>query len=84
MKRNIKDIGLDLFKNDTINCLSISQDSNIETAVHEYNTKLKGVIDDHVPLQTKSVKIRRYTKWFNNLIRSATLISQVIVTSLTR
>ena len=42
--------------------------------VHEYNTKLRSAIDNHAPLQTKSVKIRRNNRWFNDQIRSAKIV----------
>ena len=74
MKRNINDIDIDLFKSDISNGLSISRDSDIETAVLEYNTKLRNTIDDHVPLQTQSVKIKRNTRWFNDQIRNAKIV----------
>ena len=72
-KRNIKDIDLEQFRAD-ISSLSISHDVDIASAVESYNTTLKKVIDDHAPLQTKQVKIRRNTRWFNEQIRSAKVV----------
>ena len=44
---------------------------DITTAVQSYNNTLKKVI---APLQTKDVKIRRNTRWFNEQIRNAKVV----------
>ena len=62
VKRNLKDIDMDKFKNDIANALAIPADSCIDNAVQIYNENLRCVIDNYAPLVTKHVKIRRNTK----------------------
>ena len=65
---------MDKFKNDITKALEIPTDSSIDSAVQIYNENLRGVIDNHAPLVTKHVKIRRNTKWFNDQIRTAKIV----------
>ena len=53
-----------------------SASSTVSDLVDQYNSSLSSIIDEHVPLQTKTFTIRPNTKWYNDNIRQAKVIKR--------
>ena len=43
--------------------------NSLADKVERYNTELKGVLDKHAPVKTKTVKITHWNPWFNDKIK---------------
>ena len=65
--RKIKNINKEKFANDLETAVTkIQHQNSLADKVEKYNTELKGVLDKHSPVKTKTVKITHQNPWFND------------------
>ena len=68
--RKIKNINKEKFANDLETAVTkIQHQNSLADKVERYNTELKGVLDKHAPVKTKTVKITHQNPWFNENIK---------------
>ena len=68
--RKIKNINEEKFANHLETAVTKIQHLNsLADKVERYNTELKGVLDKHAPVKTKTVKITHQNPWFNDKIK---------------
>ena len=68
--RKIKNINKEKFANDLETAVTkIQHQNSLADKVERYNTELKGVLDRHSPVKTKTVKITYQNPWFNDKIK---------------
>ena len=68
--RKIKKINKEKFANDLETAVTkIQHQNSLADKVERYNTELKGVLDKHAPVKTKTVKITHQNRWFNDKIK---------------
>ena len=63
--RNTKDINWDQFNKDVSDKLLISSASSFENNVSNYSEILSGVLNDHAPLKSRTVKVVPDAPWFD-------------------
>ena len=67
--RKIKNINKEKFANDLETAVTkIQHQNSLADKVERYNIELKGVLDKHAPVKTKTVKITHQNPWFNDKI----------------
>ena len=71
--RNFKEVDMSAFKKDILDNVSISTESVAEAA-ETYDNSLTKILDNHAPVQTKSVLIRPNTRWITDNVRHAKTI----------
>ena len=68
--RKIKNINKEKFANDLETAVTkIQHQNSLTDKVERYNIELKGVLDKHAPVKTKTVKITHWNPWFNDRIK---------------
>ena len=70
--RKYSAIDIEKFKNDICDSLiKVEENASCDELLEAYNSILTNLLNKHAPLQTKMVKIRTRSSWFNNEIYEA-------------
>ena len=69
--RKIRDIDIYRFRSDLNKSLSHCINKNLNEHIEHYNSTFKTVLDQHAPIKTKRVSIRRKASWFTDELTTA-------------
>ena len=69
--RKVKDIDLDRFKDDNLHSeLMDMGDLSVHDKALIYDRELKRILDDHAPVITKEIKVKKGSPWYNDELRA--------------
>ena len=68
--RKIKDIDMNIFKQNVSHSLNISDIMDVTTAAEEYDKTMRVILDEAAPIITKTLTVRPQVPWFSDELRS--------------
>ena len=70
--RKLKAINMDVFKHDVKESLSnIEETQDPDCLIEHYNKALRSVLDNHAPIQTKTVLVKPKLPWYDDDVQTS-------------